>query len=205
MKPVNNYRYVKRKNRFPQNPHRKLYDQYSFCIDADLHNQCTLLGVAKNLALPLLCTNIGDIPLFGALDKVYKASLRSIDIASLEIALWRAVDVGFKNSDAHNLVLVVDGLDDRCGYETGLTIGHQIGQLVSKHSHIQTIIFSRNANHLPKAKTQTFAITPDNTRKDLHHLANHTFRDCQHYQIQIDLAQQETVDTIVLAAKGNLL
>jgi hypothetical protein len=48
---------------------------------------------------------------------VYKASLGNIDIASLETALWKAVDVGLKNSDAHNLVLVVDSLDDRCGHE----------------------------------------------------------------------------------------
>jgi hypothetical protein len=136
---------------------------------------------------------------------VYKASLGNIDIASLETALWKAVDVGLKNSDAHNLVLVVDSLDDRCGHETALAISHQIGQLVSKHSHVQTIIFARNANHLPKFKTQTHAITPDHTRKDLRHLAKHALRDCQHYLIQTDLAQQETVDTIALAAKGYLL
>jgi ABC-type dipeptide/oligopeptide/nickel transport system ATPase component len=88
------------------------HEMLSFSIDTELANECTLLAVSKNLALQLLNSSIVDVTLLKALGSIYSSSLGCTGAADLEKRLWNAIHIGLKNSNAKNLIIVADGLDD---------------------------------------------------------------------------------------------
>jgi tetratricopeptide (TPR) repeat protein len=175
----------------------------TFELDADLPQECTPLAIAKNLALQLLRTNIGDIELLTALRKAHSDPLGSTDVVTLENELWASIHVGLRNSKAENPIIIVDGLDDRCGHESAISVSNRIGELASKHSHVKAIILARNAAHLPKVKTQVFPVNEDHTNNDLKHIAKQALRKCQHFLSHSDEEQHGIIHKLTQAAKGN--
>jgi tetratricopeptide (TPR) repeat protein len=173
--------------------------------DIELPDQCTSLAISKNLALQLLQSNIGDVALLSALGDIHKKFLGCTDTAILENALWSAIHVGIDNSNADNLAIIVDGLDDRCGRQIALTISNRIAELASKHKRVQAIILTRNAAHFSRSKAHILAITPDHTHFDLQHIAVHALKGCQYYLNQKENEREAVVEKLTQAAKGNFL
>jgi hypothetical protein len=163
------------------------------------------VAIAKNLALQLLRTNIGDIELLNALRKAHNLSLSSNDDVALENELWHSIHIGLKNSKAENPMIIVDGLDDRCGHHTAVNVSGRIDALLSKHSRAKAIILARNTVHLPKERVQVFAVTPDHTHHDMEHITKHSLHDCHHYLHQSVDEQRAIVQLLTHAAKGNFL
>jgi hypothetical protein len=177
----------------------------TFGTEPDLPQECTPLAIAKNLALQLLRTNIGDAELLSSLRRVHNASLGSIDTVALENELWDSIHVGLRNSKAENPIIIIDGLDDRCGHKNAVSISNRIGELASKHRRVKAVVLARNSAHLPKDKTQVFGITADHTHNDLEHIAKHALHECQHFLNQSDEEQRAIIHKLVHAAKGNFL
>lgn len=173
--------------------------------DSEIPSECSALAVAKKLTLQLLDANIGDVEFLNVLEHVHGLSVRSSSTSALETELWKALDIGLKNSKADNLMIIIDGLDDRLGHQIADTIGNKLGAFASKYSHVRAIILSRNAVHLNKVKTNALAITPDHTRKDLQHLTEHSLKSCEHFSIHNDLEREAIVEKVTHAAKGNFL
>jgi len=190
-------------------PHSKKFDALqlllTFGTDPEIPSLCSSLSVAKNLALQLLNTKVGDIALLNALEKAYSISLGSGNTAALESELWTALDVGLDKIKVENLVLVIDGVDERCGNHNAADISRRIAGLATKHDRVQAIILTRSATHLPKLKTKTLAITPDHTHHDLQHITEHALQDCQHFRIQNEHEQEAIAEKIAHAARGNFL
>jgi tetratricopeptide (TPR) repeat protein len=139
-----------------------------------------------------------------ALQKVYNDSLGSSDTATVEKGVWDAIYVGLENMKTKNLMIVVDGLDDRCGHET-ITISEHVRQLATKHKHVKAIVLARDSAHLAKAGAQILAITPDRTHNDLHHIAKHALHGCQHFLNQKDKEREAVIENLTHAAKGNFI
>lgn len=155
--------------------------------------------------MQLLQANIGDVEFLNVLEHVHKLSVRSSSSSALETELWKALDIGLKNSKADNLMIVIDGLDDRLGHQNADTIGNKLGAFTSRYNHVRAIILSRNTVHLNTVKTNALAITPDHTHNDLQHLTEHALKGCEHFSIQNDHEQEATAEKVTHAAKGNFL
>jgi tetratricopeptide (TPR) repeat protein len=155
--------------------------------------------------LQLLEANIGDVEFLGALEHVHKLSASSSSSSALETELWKALDVGLKNSKADNLMIVVDGLDDRLGHQNADKIGNKLAVFASTYKHVRAIFLSRNTVHLNTVKTHGLAITPDHTQNDLQHLTEHALKGCQHYISHNDHEQEAIAVKITHAVKGNFL
>ena len=173
--------------------------------DTELPNECTVLATAKNLALQLLQINIGDTALLKALQKVYNDSFESRDAAMVENGIWDAIHVGLKNIKTDSLMIVLDGLDDRCGHDTAVAMSERVGQLATRHKHVQAIILARNSAHFTRVKVQELIITPDQTHDDLHHITEHALHGCQHFLNQNDHDREAIVEKLTHAAKGNFV
>jgi tetratricopeptide (TPR) repeat protein len=155
--------------------------------------------------MQLLEANIGDVEFLNVLEHVHELSVRSSSSSALETELWKALDVGLKNSKADNLMIVIDGLDDRLGHQNADKIGNKIGAFASKYSRIRAIILSRNTVHLNTVKTNALVITPDHTHNDLQHLTEHALKGCEHFSIQNDHEREAIAEKVAHAAKGNFL
>ena len=124
----------------------------------------------------------------------------------LEDLLWRALDTGLESiaKKAEDLMIVVDGLDEVKG--GAMTVCKQLNNLVSNHSHVQTIIFSREpVPSSDKVKIHSLQIAPGQTHDDLHHLTEHALDRLEHFRDQSEHAQESIVEQMVHAAKGNFL
>ena len=161
--------------------------------------------MAKKLTLQLLEANIGDVEFLNVLEHVHKLSVTSSSSSALETELWKALDVGLKNSKADNLMIVIDGLDNRVGHQNADTIGNKLGAFASRYTHIRALILSRNTVHLHKVKTTALAITADHTHNDLQHLTEHALKGCEYFRVQNDHEQEAIVEKVTHAAKGNFL
>ncbi len=128
------------------------------------------------------------------------------DAHRLEDYLWRALDAGLESiAKTHeDLMIVVDGLDEVSGDAN--TICKHLFTLASNHSHVQTIIFSRDP--VPPAvgvKIHSLEITTDQTHDDLRHMTEHALNRLEHFRDQTEHARKSIVEQMIQAAKGNFL
>ena len=170
----------------------------------------TSLAVAKGLSLQLLEKNVGDEPLFHALVKAYNLSVsKDITIATLEKAMWDALDVGldqFAGKGKDHLMIVVDGLNELKSHENSKKVMEHFGKFTSKHGRLQAITLSRSSPHKPsKGKIQPLEIKPDYTHDDLQHIAEHALHGYVHYKDQGEHVQEAIVEQLVNAARGDFL
>ena len=132
--------------------------------------------------------------------------MESKDARRLEDYLWRALGTGFENmaKTSGDLIIVVDGLDEVSG-DANTTCKHLIN-LASSHSHVQTIIFSRDpVPSADRVKINSMAIAPDQTHDDLRHMTEHALNRLEHFRDQSEHARESIVEQMVHAAKGNFL
>ena len=133
-------------------------------------------------------------------------SVEPKDARRLEDYLWRALDTGLESiaKTPEDLVIVVDGLDEVS--RDANTICKHLINLASNHSHVQTIIFSRDP--IPPAdrvKIHSLEIALDQTHDDLRHMTKHALDRLEHFRDQSEPARESIVEQMVHAAKGNFL
>lgn len=177
----------------------------SLNIDSDVPSEFSALAIAKRLALQLLEANIGDGGFLNALEHVHNLSTGSSSYSTLETELWKAVDIGLKNSNAENLIIIIDGLDDRLGHQNTSEISKKLEIFASRYKHVRAIILSRNSAHLNMSKTKVLAITSDYTHNDLQHTAKHAFENCEYFRNQSDHEREAIVEKLTHAVNGNFL
>jgi hypothetical protein len=125
-------------------------------------------AVARSLALQLLTSNIGDTKLLESLHDIYQRSLGSIDHTIPEERLWKAVITGFKHSDPKPTMILVDGLDERCGHSMVLAISKKLTEITSTNDDVKVLVFARNIPYFnSKNGLRNLVITPDHTHHDL--------------------------------------
>ncbi|KAF4630298.1 hypothetical protein G7Y89_g7843 [Cudoniella acicularis] len=183
---------------------RKKHETLSLTINTEIPSHCTSLAIAKNLALQLLENNIGNVALLNELEKVYNTHLGVSDCVKVGEHLWRAIETGIKSQGAENLMIVIDGLDNRIGEQTATKITKDIARLTSQNPRVQAIILARLSTEL-ECKSQTFAITADHTHEDLRHMTEHALRKYQHFRELKEHKQEALAEKIAHAAKGNFL
>ena len=175
-------------------------------IEADIPGKSRSLEIAKNLTLQFLESNVGNVDFFGALVNAYNVSVGPKDARRLEDSLWRALDTGLESiARTHeDLMIVVDGLDEVSG-DANTTCKHLIS-LASNHSHVQTIIFSRDlVPPADRVKIHSLEVAPDQTHDDLRHMTEHALNRLEHFRDQSEHARKSIVEQMVHAAKGNFL
>ena len=138
--------------------------------------------------------------------KAYNVSLEPKDTRRLEDYLWRALDTGLEGivTTSEDLMIVVDGMDEVSG-DTNTICKHLLN-LASNHSHVQTIIFSRDPVPLAdRGKIRRLEIASDHTHDDLRHTTEHALNRVEHFRGQSEHVKESIVEQMVHAAKGNFL
>jgi tetratricopeptide (TPR) repeat protein len=104
-------------------------------------------------------------------------------------------------------MIIVDGLDDRCGQTTVDGITKHISMLASTHQKhgVKAIILSRKSLHTKETKPKVFTITHDHTHNDIQHITKHSLHGCEHFEKHNEHEQEAIVEKLAHAAKGNFL
>ncbi|KAL9593550.1 MAG: hypothetical protein Q9219_007499 [cf. Caloplaca sp. 3 TL-2023] len=176
-------------------------------LEPDVVGEATSFAVAKRLLLQLLDKNVGDKNLYRDLVEARRyATSKNMD--DLEKSLWKCIDTGLDQYQGTDyLMIVVDGLDELEGGNQHIikTMNH-LASLASKHSNVQTIVFS----HGPVTKsshghTREFAITSDHTHEDLRLVIHSLLRRQNHFQHQDEHGRERIVGQLLHAARGNFI
>ena len=172
--------------------------------DADISSEATPLGLVRGLLLQVLEQYVGNVDLYKSLASVYEMSQRSTDLAEVESALWRALDTALAPS--HNLVLLIDGLDEIEGGESvALDLLHRIQKIVAKSNTARSIVLSQPFTKNLPPSTLHFAIQPNHTQGDVRQLVMKTLESFHHFHDQRSEEQTAVVDQITKRANGSFL
>lgn len=175
--------------------------------EADVPSEATPLAAVKRLLLQLLEINIGHKKYHALLAEAYRLSIAKPQ-GELERELWNCLEIGLGHIQANDpVIIIVDGLDDiHGGQTTAQVIIDKLGSLAAKYSHLQAIMFSRDAALKPsKGETQLFAITPNHTHEDLRIVIDRCFKDYELFANRTEHSQEHVVEQILHAAQGNFL
>lgn len=175
--------------------------------EADVPSEATSLAAVKRLLLQLLEINIGYKKYHTQLAEAYCISMAKPQ-AELEKELWSCLETGLSHTLAKDpIIIILDGLDNiNGGQKVAQEVTDKIGSLSARHPHLQLITVSRDAALKPNnGETQSFAITANHTHEDLRIVIDRCFKDYELFANRTEHTQENIVEQILHAAKGNYL
>lgn len=130
-------------------------------------------------------------------------------LSQQEDILWNTLDLALQNSHASfkdELVILIDGLEDvREAASTATTVRDRVVKLAVKHAQVKTIIFAQDQGTTVKSKSQTLNISADLTHGDIRKVATSALVGHGPFDQQDEFAQEQLVDRLCDAAKGDYL
>ena len=160
--------------------------------------------MVKNLLLQLLEQSVGNVDLYKSLVSVFEKSIKFGHSAETESALWTALDTALSKS--HNLVIVVDGLDEVNGGDaSAIELLGRLHELTAKRDTVRTITLSRPLGKPLPNHTREFQIDVSHTHGDMRHFISESLANYHHYHDQPHAERERIAEHIIHNANGSFL
>ena len=194
------------KDRLQRTLGRVSYETLSYTFASDAQSVATPIAFLKNLLSQLLERNVGDIPFYETLVKVFEAA-PGPNNAKLEPSLWEALKVGLKTvqDQKSRLVIIIDSLDEVVGHEAAIGLHKRLHECIGRFDRVRAITLSKPISHLGFAGCKHFVITPEHNERDIGLYLHESLAHYQQFQSQDHEAQHRLIEKLVQKSKGSFL
>ena len=196
---------------------RKQYDTLFVTLSPDIPTTASPLAVAKSLLSQLFNLRVGNMALYYAVFKAYHHCRTTGDMKAYEEHLWTALADALSHpvEGAHDLVMVVDGLDEiadsksasvqASGAVSPVALLEKLAKVTSQGRGVRLVVLASSVKLSSSTKDNHHHITREDVRDDLHAVALRALIYNHHFHGQRAYDQEKFLDRIIQTVNGSFL